>query len=161
MANRLEMTQEQMYDTLTANYRRLGERFESRLIPIGAAFQRVLQMEEAPAIATARYDHLDWHMALHSNDTRHASEFGKYLASATLFEFLFGEPVVGNPFIPSDRLDDGEEQPWDESDLRFLQTIAHEVVDRLPDSLAQPDPAPVESGREGVSNSAGLALPTP
>ncbi len=124
MNKKLNMTQAEMYDALTGNYRRLGEKLDCRVLPVGAAFQRVCKMEQRPPIATAGYDQ-DWQMALHSSDTRHASRFGQYLAGAVLYEFLFQESVVGNSYIPTHGFPAaGIAKP----DLLFMQGIADETV---------------------------------
>lgn len=62
-------------------------------------------------------------------DAIHANASGNYLLGCVWFEFLFGESVVGNPFVP---------KGVDAADAAILQRIAHRAVTEG----QRPDPVP-------------------
>lgn len=134
----------EMYRRLTRNYRRMAEALGCRIIPVGAAFRRTSQHPDGmfrfpdsdfdyrnaipPALPDQRHSlHVGWYWQRGRDggaprlrfDPHHAGPAGKYLGAAAFFEVLFGELIIGNPFVPEGLTED---------DVRFLQERVRETV---------------------------------
>lgn len=130
-----------MHESLRRAYYGLAAELGLRLVPVGDAFALAVARPEwtfqpDPSFDPSTMKHPDtplqpgslhagwtwfdkptgWKFAL---DARHAGLFGQYLGSCVFFEFLFGESVVGNPFVPPGCTPE---------QARSLQQIAHEAV---------------------------------
>lgn len=135
-------TQKEMYDGLSQAYRTIAQELGAQIIPVGDAmyladtdplwgFQpdRKFDFKSAKAPALPSQTHSlhtgyrwtkskDGKMVL-AMDGHHASVAGQYLGACVFYEVLYGESVVGNPFIP---------QGIDRDYARFLQETAHKAV---------------------------------
>lgn len=98
--------QHMMYDSImSANRRALADNpVISVLIPSGTAIQKARAASGNPDFTRDGY-HLD-------------NIIGRYIAACTWFEAIFGEPVIGNGYIP-----DG----LSTEEARFAQKVAHEA----------------------------------
>ena len=108
-----------MYAGLRKTYDDFAREAGFRLIPSGDAMETARRDAEwgpyfagEPPMARAE-------KALHVNDAYHANVKGEYLQGCVWFEFLFGETVVGNTFVPKGMTPE---------ETAILQRIAHEVV---------------------------------
>lgn len=120
-----DLNQQSMYDRLHAAYGELGTRYGLRVIPIGTAFQNARQFEPwktfkpdpdynyaspQPKVSPKETGGLNigWKWATNaatgkvqfSLDGKHANPAGRFLAAATLYEFLTGRNVEKNTFTP-------------------------------------------------------------
>lgn len=98
--------QYQMYDSIMAASRKAmaDNPALSVIVPSGTAIQKARQKSGNPDLTRDGY-HLD-------------KLIGRYIAACAWFESVFGEPVVGNSFIP-----DG----LTEAEARMAQEAAHEA----------------------------------
>ena len=108
-----------MYAKVRAAYDGLAKKARLRQIPSGDAMEAARRDAQwGPFLAgeppTPRPE-----KALHGNDGYHANVKGEYLQGCVWFEFLFGETVVGNTFVPKGMTPE---------ETAILQRIAHEVV---------------------------------
>lgn len=108
-----------MYAGLRKTYDDFAREAGFRLIPSGDAMETARRDAEwgpyfagEPPMARAE-------KALHVNDAYHANVKGEYLQGCVWFEFLFGETVVGNTFVPKGMTPE---------ETAILQRIADEVV---------------------------------
>jgi hypothetical protein len=113
-----------------------------RLLTVGDAFYRAdtnpqwgfrpdtefdFQKAQPPALPDQTHSlHIGWRWAKQqdgqtklSMDGHHANTAGEYLGACVFYEVLFGDSVVGNPFVPP-----GLEPAY----ARFLQQTAHQAV---------------------------------
>jgi hypothetical protein len=136
-----DFTADLMHRRLTEAYTTIAAELGCRLIPVGNAFYMARQdpgwrFDASRAVdpKAYRYPQLpNQGRTLHSgwrwkeskgsqklgNDTHHAGLAGQYLGGCVWFEFLYGQSVEGNSFVPRDL-------PAD--DARFLQKVAHRAV---------------------------------
>lgn len=135
-------TQDAMYESLTSAYKTIAAELGIRRIPVGDAFHLAdtdpkwsyrpdTQFDIKKAVRPALPDqthslHVGWQWKKQkdgkvtlSMDGHHASTAGEYLGACVFYEVLFGESVVGNPFVPQ-----GIEPAY----ARFLQETAHAAV---------------------------------
>lgn len=135
-------TQKEMYDGLTKAYQTIASELGLKIIPVGDAMYLAdtnpkwgykpdpkfdFKNAIAPTLPNQNYSlHTGYRWGTSkegkkalSMDGHHASSAGQYLAACVFYEVLFGESVVGNPFIP---------QEIDRDYARFLQETAHQVV---------------------------------
>lgn len=169
--------QEAMYQGLTASYGAIAAELGVRIIPVGDAFHRAdtdpmwgyrpdskfdRKVARPPALPEQTHSlHVGWRWVMRKDDKdqllmdgHHANEAGKYLGACVFYEVLFGEIVVGNPFVPP---------IIDASYARFLQETAHRAVARSPvggskPSRTAPPGAPEDSDGEGPNS---LRVPLP
>jgi hypothetical protein len=136
-------TQKDMYDGLTKAYQTIATELGARLIPVGDAMYRAdtnakwgyrsdtkfdFKNASAPSLPNQTHSlHTGWRWAAGKDgkksltmDGHHASVAGQYLGACVFYEVLFGESVVGNPFVPKE---------IDREYARFLQETAHQVVE--------------------------------
>jgi hypothetical protein len=135
-------TDEQMYEGIRQSYATIAGELGVQIIPVGDAFQ---QARRNPAwkyvFPDPNYDFAnpvspklpDQTHSLNNGyswsaqngkpalkmDGHHANAAGEYLGAAVWFEFLFGQSVAGNTFVPPGLKAD---------DVSFLQRIADETV---------------------------------
>ena len=138
-----QFSQQDMYWGLRRAYETVAGELGCRIIPSGDAFENArrdpkwqgtfpdpefdYQNPRHPALPDQTHSlHAGYHWgrnetgAWHLNmDGHHAGAAGEYLAGAVWFEFLFGQSVVGNSFVPE------ELSP---KDVGILQEIAHRTV---------------------------------
>jgi hypothetical protein len=135
-------TQEEMYHLLTRSYQTIAGELGARLIPVGDAFHLAdtdprwgfrpdtmfdVKKAKPPALPDQTHTlHVGWRWTKNkegkdalSIDGHHASDAGQYLGACVWYEVLFGETVVGNPFLP---------KGMDAAYARFLQETAHRAV---------------------------------
>jgi hypothetical protein len=133
-----------MYEGLTRAYRKIADELGVRLIPVGDAMYladtnptwgyrpdkkfdfKNAQPTSLPDQAHSLHTGWRWTAAKDGKksltmDGHHASVAGQYLAACVFYEALFGESVVGNPFVPLE---------IDREYARFLQETAHQAVAR-------------------------------
>lgn len=134
-------TQKQMYDDLARSYRTIGGELGIRVIPVGDAFHRAdtdphwafkpdLSFNPKTAVCPALPDqshslHAGWRWTKDkagknslAMDGHHANDNGCYLAGCVWFEFLFGDSVVGNKFVP---------KGMNAETAAYLQKVGHET----------------------------------
>ena len=135
-------TQEAMYRGIANTYRTIATELGARLIPVGDAFHRAdtdpkwgyqvdttfdFKLARPPALPGQTHSlHIGWRWVKQKDgqlklsiDGHHASAAGEYLGACVFYEVLFGETVVGNPFIPLG---------IDPTYAQFLQETAHQAV---------------------------------
>jgi hypothetical protein len=135
-------TQEQMYDGIRRSYATLAGELGARIIPVGDAFQNARRHPAwqftwpDPDYDYANPTHPELPDQSHSlcvgyrwvsvdgkptlrMDGHHANAAGQYLGAAVWFEFLYGQSVVGNAFVPPELTAE---------DVALLQRVAHETV---------------------------------
>lgn len=135
-------SQEAMHQGLTHAYRTTAAELGARIIPVGDAFHLAdadpkwgyqtdtkfdLKKAQSPALPDQTHSlHKGWQWAKQKDgklalamDGHHASLAGQYLAACVFYEALFGESVVGHPFVPKE---------LDAAYARFLQETAHKAV---------------------------------
>lgn len=129
---------------IAANYRKLADAYQLRVLPVGSAFQAVRVAEgwrftfpdpafdyaqPAPGALPRQPGSLNRGWTWRKNrttgadelrlDAIHANAAGCYLAGAVWFEMLFGEDGTGNPFRPPE---------LSAADAAFLRQTAHQAV---------------------------------
>jgi len=139
-----KFTQQEMYQRLTAAYRKLGEKYHLRIIPVGAAFQAARATprwnytfpdpnynyeQPVAGVLPVQTGSLNSGWSIKTNpvdqttkmslDFKHANAEGRYLAAAVWYEFFFNDDVSGNSFLPPSILPE---------DAAALRQIAHETV---------------------------------
>ena len=141
-----DLDTDEMYKRLRKTYDDMAAEMGLRLIPCGDAFESARQdpawgrfvQDQSFDRETAVYPKLPeaeknslhlsyWWKTTDTDDGKpmlmddrfHANTKGKYLLGCVWFEFLFGESVVGNSFVP-----DGVSA----NEAAVLQRIAHRVV---------------------------------
>lgn len=136
-------TPQMMYDGLHAAYHGMAAELKCRVIPVGTALQSVRQTPEwrfvfpDPAFDYAHPKHPALPNQDHSlnvgyrwrqgtdgqwklgKDGHHASLAGQYLGAAVWFEFLYGQSVVANSYVP---------EGLKPADAAFLRQMAHKTV---------------------------------
>ncbi len=135
-------TREQMYQGLTNAYHTIARELGIRVIPTGDAFHLAdsdpkwgykpdttfdFKAAKKPALPDQLHSlHVGfrWRDNSISIDGHHANQAGEYLGGCVWYEVLFGESVVGNPFVPPG---------MDPAYARFLQETAHKAVAAAPD----------------------------
>jgi len=138
-------TQKEMYQGLTAAYRKLANDFGVGIIPVGDAFYLADTDERWGYRPDATFDpktaapgklpdqshslHVGWRWTKNdagepklSMDGHHASVAGQYLAACVFYEALFDRRGVGNKFVPPG---------LDPEYARFLQEVAQRAVEQL------------------------------
>jgi hypothetical protein len=136
--------QEAMYRGLAAAYAAIAAELGTRTIPVGDAFFAAdcdpswgyrpdpkfdLESARYPAVPDQAHSlHVGWRWLKQADgryalkmDGHHANVAGQYLGSCVFYEVLFGESVVGNPFVP---------RGLNAADARYLQETAHRAVAR-------------------------------
>lgn len=136
------VTQEAMYRELSQAYKTIAAELRARILPVGDAFHLAdtdptWGYKPAPGADNVQlaYPELpDQHHSLHVGwrwgkdkegkpllqmDGHHAGVAGEYLGACVFYEILFGQPVVGNKFLP---------KGLDEAYAKFLQQTAHQAV---------------------------------
>jgi hypothetical protein len=130
--------QSEMYSALTECYDRLAKDLGGlRQIPIGDAIQNCRELPgwrlAAPVLdpktgevverpREVRSDNDGWKLVGGNHpatDYKHLGTPGKYLAACVFYEWLFGESVLENPFVP---------KGLDVEDAAFLRRMAHRTV---------------------------------
>jgi hypothetical protein len=136
-----QFTAESMHQRLTQAYTAIAGELGCRIIPVGDAFHAVRMLpawqfdtkrvvdpkaRQYPQLPEqGRTLHAGWYWRSTGgsqkllNDAHHAGIAGKYLGACVWFEFLYGQSVVGNEFVPRD---------LPAEDARTLQEVAHRVV---------------------------------
>jgi hypothetical protein len=138
-----KFTQQQMFDGLRAAYQTIASELKCRIIPVGTAMQRVRHTPEwkfvypdpkfdyagakSPALPSQEHSlNVGWRWSNPADgqpklslDAHHASLAGQYLGAAVWFEFLYGQSVVDNTYVPAG---------LQEADAAFLRKMAHEAV---------------------------------
>lgn len=135
-------TQEAMYRGLASAYRIIAAELGARLIPVGDAFHRADTDPQWGYQPDAKFDfrdarsptlpdqthslHVGWRWAQQkdgppklSMDGHHANTAGEYLGACVFYEVLFGDSIVGNPFVPPG---------LDPDYAKFLQQTAHQAI---------------------------------
>lgn len=151
-------TQEAMYQGLTNAYRTIAAELGARLIPVGDAFHRAdtdpqwgyrpdkqfdFKNAQPPALPDQTHSlHVGWRWAKQKDgrttlgtDGHHANLAGEYLGACVFYEVLFGDSVVGNPFVPPG---------LDSAYARFLREIAHGAVANVVQLRAKASKQPSE-----------------
>jgi hypothetical protein len=146
------LTDEQMYEGIRQAYATIAGELGAPIIPVGDAFQRARRdpawkyVWPDPAFDFTKPSYPKLPDQTHSlnvgytwkmengkpvlrMDGHHANSAGEYLGAAVWFEFLYGQSVVGNTFMP---------KGLKPQDVAFLQGIAHETVQR---PLSRPVPS--------------------
>ncbi len=148
-------TQREMYGQLRAACHALSKEFKLGILPSGDAMfladadpEWGYRVDQAFDFAAAKFPALpDQSHSLHAGwawkssgeahslalDGHHASPAGKYLLGCVWFESLFGESLVGNPFVPAGL--DGDH-------AAFLRQTAHRAVQDLRAETAAQHRAP-------------------
>ena len=135
-------TQAEMYQQLTRAYTTIAAELGIRRLPVGDAFYLADTDPKWGYQSDAKYDftnkdqtalpdqthslHVGWRKAKGKDgqdtlgmDGHHANMAGEYLGACVWFEILFGESVVGNPFVTPG---------LDKTYAQFLQQTAHRAV---------------------------------
>jgi hypothetical protein len=136
-------TQEEMYRGLTAAYTKIAAEIGAGLIPVGDAFfladtdpKWAYQTDttfdpksaQKPSLPNQTHSiHVGWFWPRPKDgkefpltlDGHHANLAGEYLGACVWYEVLFGESVVGNPYVAEGLQADH---------ARFLQETAHKAV---------------------------------
>jgi len=130
-----------MHQRLTQAYTTIARELGCRVIPVGDAFHAVRQLPDWRFNTELKVDpkayaypklpeqgrslHTGWTWRTRgdkhtlSNDAHHAGIAGQYLGACVWFEFLYGQSVVGNSFVP---------KGLPAGDARCLQEAAHRVL---------------------------------
>ncbi|WP_161603353.1 DUF4886 domain-containing protein [Blastopirellula marina] len=134
-----KISQAEMYQQLTDAYGQVAEKFQTPVIPSGAAIQAYRQrpdrqyavdndfnFQSPPAQGLPRQENslvVGWYRDQGKGklklDPKHMNERGKYLLGAVWYEALIGHDIRKNDFAP-------QGIPADE--LKVLQAIAHDTV---------------------------------
>lgn len=134
-------SQEDMYGKLSAAYRAIAAELGLRLIPVGDAFDAVNHDAKWAFHKDGSFDpkkakpgelpdqahslNVGWQWTTKNGKTslgmdgHHANVAGEYLGACVFYEFLFGDSVLGNKFLP---------KGLDADFAAFLQQTAHKVV---------------------------------
>lgn len=139
----VQMTDEAMYQALTANYRAIANELGARLIPVGDAFHLATISTDFAYTPDQNYDfahpeyphkpntrhslHYGWYWSKNQQtgeqkqelDTHHAGSAGEYLAGLVFFEMFTGQSTIGNSYVPPGISKD---------DAAILQKYAHQAV---------------------------------
>lgn len=138
-----KFTQQDMYWKLRKAYETIAGELGCRIIPSGDAFENArrdvawkglfpdplfdYQHPQQPHLPDQTHSlnrgyswtqgkDGQWKLSL---DGHHANAAGEYLAAAVWFEFLYGQNIIGNSFVPKELKTD---------DVATLQRIAHQTV---------------------------------
>jgi hypothetical protein len=156
------LDQEKMYQGLHSAYYGLANQFGLRLVPIGDAFQLArhdpqwtfvfpdphFNYQTPPPGALPDQQgslNVGWSWTTDSAtghqklelDAKHCNTTGKYLASATLYETLFGDDVRPNAFVPPG---------IDPAAATRLRDIAHQAVTQADKSISVPETTGLHAG---------------
>ena len=139
-----DMTQAKMYEGLRSAYAAVAGENKTRIIPVGDAFERARRDPQWQFVwPDPKFDYAnpvypalpDQTHSLNAGyswsrpgdngkptlkmDGHHANVAGQYLGGAVWFEFLYGQSVIGNSFVPPG---------LNKEQVAFLQKIAHAAV---------------------------------
>jgi hypothetical protein len=135
-------TQKAMYDGLSHAYGTIASELGVRIIPVGDAFYLAdtdpkwgykadkkfdFKNAKPPALPDQTHSlHVGWRWSKSKDgkttlsiDGHHASPAGQYLGACVFYERIFGESVLGNPFVPAE---------FDKETAAYLQSVAHRAV---------------------------------
>lgn len=137
-----DFTEEKMYEGIRHAYSSVAGELGVRVIPVGDAFQLARRnpawkyvwpdpnydfaAATSPKLPDQSHSLNVGYKWMTENgksslkmDGHHANQAGEYLGGAVWFEFLFGQSVVGNSFVPSG---------MKKEDVKFLQQVASQAV---------------------------------
>ena len=131
-------TQQDMYWKVRKAYETTAGELGCRILPVGDAFENArrdpawkgvfpdprfdARSAKPPALPDQTHSlnrGYSWSGKTLKFDGHHANAAGEYLGAAVWFEFLFGQSVVGNSFVPPGVTAE---------DVAILQKIAHQTV---------------------------------